>query len=95
MELKVVKQEDKKKRLILELSGESETLTYLLKEKLWEQKRVKEAAHIREHPLLSEPKVLVHVKTGTAMVALSKAAKDLLSEVKEFKKLFQRALKKS
>jgi DNA-directed RNA polymerase subunit L len=95
MELRVVEEKDEKKKLILEIAGESETLTHLLREKLWEFKEVKEAAHIREHPLLAEPKILVHVRRGRARTALSEATRKLIAEVRQLRRLFERALKQA
>lgn len=91
MELKVVKAEDKK--LLLELAGESLTITNLLREKLWEDKNVSEAAQIKEHPYLSEPKIWVVVKRGSPLRALNKATNRALDDLEKLKKEFKEKLK--
>ena len=93
MELKVVKSEGKK--LLLELTGETLTLTNILKDKLWESKNVSEAAQIREHPYLSEPKIWVVVKKGSPLTALEKAAESAIKDLEKLKEEFKQAFKKS
>ena len=91
MEVKIEKSEDKK--LLLELIGESFTLTNLLEEKLWEDKNVSEAAQIKEHPYLSEPKIWVVVKRGSPLKALNRAIDRALKDLENLKKEFKKKLK--
>jgi DNA-directed RNA polymerase subunit L len=91
MELKKVKED--KKTLILECKGESFTLTNILRGELWEDKNVTEAAQIKEHPYLVEPKVFVKVSRGLPKTALSKAADSIIKKVEEFRKKFKKELK--
>jgi DNA-directed RNA polymerase subunit L len=90
MEFKVVKKD--KNLLILELPGESYTLTNLVCEQLWEDHNVSEAAQVKEHPYLAEPKIFVRTTRGLPATALARAAKRLADQVKEFKESFQKAL---
>jgi DNA-directed RNA polymerase subunit L len=92
MDLKVVREDEK--TLILEMKGESTSFANLLREELWNDKSVSEAAHIKEHPYLSEPKVFIKVNRGSPRTALEKAATRIEDQVKEFKEEFKRALKK-
>jgi DNA-directed RNA polymerase subunit L len=92
MDLKVVKEDEK--TLILELKGESISFANLIGDELWNDKSVSEAAHIKEHPYLSEPKVFVKVNKGSPRTALEKAATRIEDQAKEFKEEFKRALKK-
>jgi len=87
MELKVVKEDEK--TLVLELKGQNTTLTSLIKDELWNDKNVSEAAQIKEHPYLSEPKVFVKVKRGKPITALKKATVRLISHLDEFKDKFK------
>lgn len=89
MELKVVKESEEGKRLLLEVQGETETLTHLLREHLWELAEVSEAAHIKEHPLLAEPKLLVRTRQSTARESLLKVADVLLTKIEELEKLVE------
>ncbi len=92
MELKKVEESDK--RLIVEFEDESIAFVNMVKDKLWEDPSVKEAATIREHPYLSKPKILVETSRGTPESALEKASKKLLEEAEEFGEKFKASLKK-
>jgi len=92
MQLKVVKEDDSK--LILEVKDETIGFVNLLKDELWKDKTVSEAAYIKEHPYLAEPKVLVKVNRGNPRAALEKAAVRIEDQAKEFREEFKRSLKK-
>lgn len=91
MKVKVVKQDEK--TLILELPGESYTLTNVIRDELWENTSVSEAAQIKEHPYLAEPKIFVKTSRGLPTTALKRAASRIISQVDEFKSKFKSALK--
>lgn len=92
MELRVVEEDEKK--LVLEIEGETFTLTNMLREELWSDKSVAEAASIKRHPYLDQPKILVKVYRGNPKNALEKAASRIVDKSKDFKEEFKRALKK-
>ena len=92
MEVKVLKNEDK--TLILEIQGESVTLTNLVRDELWSDKNISEAAHIKEHPYLSEPKIFVKTSRGSPTLSLKKASKRLMDQLDQFREEFKKALKK-
>jgi DNA-directed RNA polymerase subunit L len=92
MELKKVKEDSK--TLLLEVVGETFTVTNALREQLWEDKSVSEAAQIREHPYLSQPKIWVRTERGSPVAALEKAAEKISELAKEFREEFKKALKK-
>ena len=92
MELKVVKEDEK--GMTIEIKGETIGFVHLIKDQLWKDNNVKEAAAIKEHPYLSEPKVFVNVSKGSAKAALEKASEGVLKEVQEFEGKFKTALKK-
>lgn len=92
MELKKI--EENEKRLIVEFDGETIAFANMIKDKLWEDSSVKEAATIMEHPYLSEPKIQVETSRGLPRAALEKAAEKLIEETKEFEDKFRDALKK-
>jgi len=87
MELKKV--EGSEKRLIVEFDGETIAFANMVKDKLWEDASVKEAATIQEHPYLSKPKILVETSRGSPQTAFEKAAEKLIAEAKEFKDKFK------
>ena len=92
MELKKVKEDDK--TLIVETIGETFTVTNAIRETLWDDSSVSEAAQIREHPYLSNPKIFVKTSRGSPLVALEKAAEKIEAQAKEFQELFKKELKK-
>jgi DNA-directed RNA polymerase subunit L len=92
MELSVIEEDEK--RLILEVKGESVSFANLIRSELWNDKSVSEAAHIKEHPYLDQPKILVKTERGSPRVALEKAAVRVLDKAKEFQEEFKRSLKK-
>jgi DNA-directed RNA polymerase subunit L len=92
MELNIIKEDEKK--LILEVKGETIGFVNLLRDELWKDKSVSEAAHIKEHPYLAEPKVFVKVNKGSPRTALEKAAARIRDQAKEFGEEFKKALKK-
>ena len=92
MELKVVKQEDN--TLVLEMAGETVTTTNVLRGELWEDKNVSEAAQIKEHPYLANPKIFVKTSRGKPQTALKKAADSVMKKTEEFADQFKKAMKK-
>lgn len=87
MELNVVKQDEK--RLVIETKGESISFVHMIKDELWKDSSVKEAAAIKEHPYLAQPKILVAVSRGTPKTALEKASDSIAKQAKEFKDKFK------
>ena len=80
--------------LELEIKGEDVGFTNLIKEELWNDKQVSEAAQIKEHPYMAEPKIYLKMKGKTdPKVALKNAQKRLVVKLKDLKGEFQRALK--
>lgn len=92
MELKKVKEDEK--TLLVEAKGESFTLTNTIREYLWDDKNVSEAAQVKEHPYLSQPKIFVKTSKGSPMAALEKATDRVVDISKEFKQKFKESLKK-
>jgi len=92
MRLKSLKQD--KKLLFFEVEGESVGFVNLIKEELWNSKNVDEAACIKEHPYMAEPKLYVKMKSKSdPKKAINKANKRILVELKDLEKEFKRALK--
>lgn len=92
MELKAVKQD--KDSLLLEIGGETISFANLLTRESWNDKATLEASHIREHPYLSQPKVFIRSSRGSPKEILDKSAERILSQAKEFREEFKKALKK-
>ncbi len=92
MELKKV--EENEKRLVVEFGDETIAFVNMVKDKLWEDSSVKEAATIMEHPYLSKPKILVETSRGSPATALEKGAEKLSEYAKELREKIKEALKK-
>ncbi len=91
MELNVIKKD--KNLLEVEVKGESVGFVNLVKEELWNDKSVDEAAFIKEHPYMSEPKLYVKTKRKKPKGVIKDALKRIEVQLKDFKKEFKRALK--
>lgn len=81
---------NKKEELRIEFEDETETMTQLLATQVWIEG--KEAAAIREHPFVENPKLVVLGKSPEKV--LKKAVTALEEQCDEFKEEFRRALEK-
>jgi len=88
MNIKVL--EEDKEMMKIEFEDETETLTQLLATQVW--KEGGEAAAVREHPFIENPKIVVMGSNPTKL--LNKATTSLEEECEEFKEEFRRALEK-
>ena len=91
MELRVVKKEDK--GLVIEVQGETIGFINAIREELWNDKSVLEAAFRKEHPYLAEPKIIVKTSRGEPEDALEKACERLIEKLEEFKEKFKEEIK--
>jgi len=92
MEVKKVKDEDGV--LILELEGESKTFANLIREELWNDKNISEAAAIKNHPYMDQPKLFLKMQgKNKPQKALKDAAKRIQVKTKDLEKEFSRAFK--
>lgn len=92
MNVKPIKKD--KDLLLVELDGESMGFANLIREELWNDKNVSEAASIKEHPYMSQPRIYVKMKgKSNPTSALKSAAKRVGVKVTELKKDFQRNTK--
>ncbi len=92
MDLNIV--ESKDESLLLEIKGETVTVTNVLKSELWDDESVSESAQIKEHPYLENPKIFVKTSKGKPQAALEKAAERVEKQADEFSEEFKKALKK-
>ena len=70
---------------MLEFQNESLTLPALLADELWKQKNVDEAAWLKEHPYLSQPKLWVMVERGDPAKTLQKVLNSIFSQLQQLK----------
>ncbi len=86
MELRVL--EKTKSKLKIEVAGEGHTLLNLLRRNSWDAK-ADQASYIIEHPMLSQPKIII--KAGNPKAVLSRAADMVVKQSQDFSKAFRRA----
>lgn len=82
--------ENEKEKLKIEFKDETETVTQLLATQVW--KEGGEAAAVREHPFIENPKIIVMGKNPKRV--LKKASTALEEQCDEFREEFRRALEK-
>ena len=92
MQLRIDK--EKENEILLEIKGETVSFANLIRSELWNDKSVVEAACMKEHPYLAEPKIFVKVDKGSPITALDKAATRITDQAIEFREEFKRSLKK-
>lgn len=93
MELEILKKDDRENILLLEVKGETFTLTHVIEDELWEDPNVVEAADMREHPYLEEPKIWVKVEKGSPITALKRACSRIRKNLDKLNETFEKALK--
>ena len=86
MELKTIKKTTKE--LILEITGETETLLNPVAEVLLDYDDVDYASYMSDHPESKKRRLFLRVKKGKPEEILKKAVKQLEDEIKTFSKHF-------
>ena len=84
MEIKVL--EEKKNKLVLEITGETHTICNAIVKELWNDKHVKSAGYRIDHPLTNRPNLLVETDGADPKKTLSSAIKKLTKVADDFKK---------
>ncbi len=88
MELEVEKQD--KNSVTIIVKGEGVTLLNMLRDELWNDKNVTEAAIIQEHPFTANPKIMLKVSTGSPITTLEKAVDRIKGNLEDFRKAFKK-----
>jgi DNA-directed RNA polymerase subunit L len=78
MEINIL--EEKAKRLVFELKGETHTLCNALREELWNDKAITVSAYNISHPLVGIPKFIIETNGDKEP---KKALKDAISRLKK------------
>ena len=92
MKLKIL--EEKKKRMVLEIKGETHTFCNALKKELWNDSHVKAAGYNIPHPYVGVPKLIVETDgSESPKKALIEAAKRLQKNADKFKSVFSKGVK--
>ena len=89
MDVRVIQKGEK--AIEVELVGENETLLNLLKQRLLQQPDVESASYLVGHPLLDQPRLVLHMRKGKPEAALKAAAKELREELDKFETEFLKA----
>jgi len=92
MEIKIL--ENKKNRAVFEIVGEDHTFCNALKKELLNDEHVKIATYAIEHPLISQPKMIVETDGEEEVSkALKEAAKRVGKKAEKFKEEFTKSIK--
>ncbi len=85
MELKVL--EEKKNRLVFELTGETHTVCRALQKELWQDEHVKAAGYDVEHPLINKPHFVLETDGADPKKTVVSALKRVEKDIQKFKEL--------
>ncbi|MBW3018773.1 DNA-directed RNA polymerase subunit L [Candidatus Woesearchaeota archaeon] len=83
MDIKII--EEKKNRIVFEMTGEDHTLANLLRKELWNDEHVKSAAYTIDHPEVGQPKFILETDGADPKKTLQAAAKRLVKELAKVK----------
>lgn len=83
MEIKILKQA--KNKIEFEIEEEDHTLCNAVREELWSYKETEISAYKIEHPLISNPVMLVETNKGDPKKVILKAADSLKKQIKSIK----------
>lgn len=92
MKLKVI--EKSKNKLKLEITGEDHTFCNALRKELWNDKDVKVAGYNIEHPLVTNPVIIIETSGKDPKKAIEAALKRLKARNAELKTKLQAISKK-
>lgn len=91
MEINVL--EGSKKKLVVEIKGESHSFCNALKAALWKDKKVKVTGYNIAHPLVGVPKLVIETESGDPKKILLDAVKSLKKDSDAFLKSFDKKVK--
>ena len=83
MEINIV--EEKKNKLIFEITGEGHTLSNVLRKELNSDEHVKSAAYTIDHPLIEKPRFILETDGADPKKTLIAAAKRVQKELEKVK----------
>ncbi len=85
--------EEAKNKIVFEIPGENHTLLNIIREELWNDEHVKNAAYRIKHPLTKVPRMVVETDgKEDPKKALQEAAKRVLKMNKKFSDAFEKAI---
>ena len=83
MEINII--EEKKNRLVFEITGEGHTLSNALRQELLNDEHVKTAAYTIDHPLIEKPRFVLETDGADPKKTLISAAKRVQKELEKAK----------
>lgn len=94
VKMKVKVLQEKKDKILVEVEGQDAAFCNAIKKELWQDRHIKMAAFNMEHPLVSNPKIVVETDgKESPRAALEKAAERLKKQSKEMKSGFVKEVK--
>jgi len=91
MEINVL--EEKKGRLVFELSGSSHTICNILKKELWNDKHIKNVGYTIRHPLIGKPEFIVETDGDDPRKIVSSATQKIKKDMEKFAEDFKKEAK--
>ena len=91
MEMNVL--EEKKGKIVFELSGVSHTICNILKKELWNEKNIKNAGYTIRHPLVGKSEFHVETDSGDPRKAVASACQKVKKEMEKFASEFKKEVK--
>ncbi len=83
MEVNII--EEKKNRLVFEITGEGHTLSNALRKELWNDEHIKVATYAIDHPLIEKPKFVIETDGADPKKTVVAAAKRVQKELEKAK----------
>ena len=91
MEIKVL--EEKKGKMVFELSEASHTICNILKKELWNDKHIKNVGYTIRHPLVGKPEFLVETDGEDPRKVVANSCQKINKEMDKFSKEFKQEVK--
>ena len=82
MEINVL--EEKKGKIVFELSGASHTICNILKKELWKEKHIKNVGYTIRHPLIGKPEFIVETEGEDPRKIVASACQRIKKEFEKF-----------
>ncbi len=91
MEMNVI--EEKKGKMVFELSGATHTACNILKKEMWKDKHIKNVGYTIKHPLVGQPEFLVETDGEDPRKVITSACQKLKKEFDKFGNDFKKEVK--
>lgn len=91
MEMNIL--EEKKGKLVFELSGASHTICNILKKEMWKDKSIKNVGYAIKHPLVGKPEFVIETDGADPKKVVTNACQKIGKEMDKFSAEFKKGVK--